>query len=154
MPQVARCADLIEAAPRDIIDALLDFESYPQWQAGVLGTKVLERDEQGRGSLIELRVDAKVRKLRVVVRARYDEPDSIRCEYVGGDVKDYRACYSFDPRAHGTTFVTYDIAVELGFPLPAALKKLIADRSAKDAVRCLKARVEGREITAALGRLR
>ncbi|MBF6150063.1 type II toxin-antitoxin system RatA family toxin [Nocardia nova] len=154
MPHVARCADLIEATPRDIIDALLDFETYPQWQAGVLDTNVLERDEQGRGSLIELRVDAKVRKLRVVVRARYDEPDSVRCEYVGGDVKDYRACYSFAPRAHGTTFVTYEIAVEPGFPLPAALTKLIADRSVKDTVRALKTRVEGREGTAALGRLR
>lgn len=111
-------------------------------------------DEQGRGSLIELRVDAKVRKLRVVVRALYDDPARISCEYVSGDVKDYRACYSFAPRDDGTTFVTYDIAVEPGFPLSAALKKLIADRSVKDTVRSLKKRVEGREGTAALGRVR
>lgn len=142
MTHQGRCIEVVNATQTEIVNALLHYESYPEWQAGVLGTDVLERDDQGRGSLIAMRVDAKVRQLRVVVRVSYDDPHTIRCEYVTGDVKDYRARYSFAARDDGTTSVTYEVAVEPGFPLPATLKKMLTDRAVTDTLDSLKKRVE------------
>src|SRR5512140_3370964 len=105
--------DVVKATPKQIIETLLEFESYPQWQAGVLETTVLERDEQGRGSLVEMYVDAKIRKVRFTVRYFYDEPDGLGWDYVSGDLKDNQGRYTFVPQDDGTTRVTCDIVFEI-----------------------------------------
>lgn len=134
--------DIVNAAPKEIFDALLDFESYPQWQSGVLETKVLERDEQGRGELVEMYVDAKIRKVRFTVRYRYDEPTGLGWDYVSGDLQDNQGRYTFVPREDGSTEATCDIAFEIGFFVPAPMKNLIRDQSLKNSMRELKRRVE------------
>jgi ribosome-associated toxin RatA of RatAB toxin-antitoxin module len=134
--------DTIAATPKEIFEALLDFEAYPQWQAGVLETKVLERDEQGRGSLVEMYVDAKIRKVRFTVRYHYDEPNGLSWDYVSGDLKDNQGRYTLAPRDDGSTEVTCDIVFEIGFFVPAPMKNLIKDQSLKNSMRDLKKRVE------------
>jgi uncharacterized protein YndB with AHSA1/START domain len=47
------------AAPADkVIAALTDFETFPEWQAAVLECEVLERDDEGRGSLVPAQLGA------------------------------------------------------------------------------------------------
>lgn len=134
--------DVVRATPKEIVETLLDFESYPQWQAGVLETTVLERDEQGRGSLIEMHVDAKIRKVRFTVRYSYDEPHGLGWDYVSGDLKDNQGRYTFVELEDGTTQVTCDIVFEIGFFVPGPMKNLIKDQSLKNSMRDLKKRVE------------
>jgi ribosome-associated toxin RatA of RatAB toxin-antitoxin module len=134
--------DVIQATPKEIFEALLDFESYPQWQAGVLEAKVLEHDEQGRGSLVEMYVDAKIRKVRFTVRYHYDEPDGLSWDYVSGDLKDNQGRYTFVTRDDGSTEASCDIVFEIGFFVPGPMKNLIKDQSLKNSMRDLKKRVE------------
>src|SRR4029078_7092509 len=54
----------IAAAPQRCYDALADFERLPEWQGAVRSAEVLERDAQGRGTVVAYEVDAKVKRVR------------------------------------------------------------------------------------------
>jgi uncharacterized membrane protein len=134
----------VVAAPADkIIDALTDFESFPEWQGAVLECEVLERDDESRGSLIRMKVDAKVRKVDYVVRYTYNLPHGFSWEQVSGDLKENTGRYTFGPRDDGSTDVTVDIVAEVGFFVPGPMKKLIREQSLKNSLRELKKRVGG-----------
>ena len=131
-------------APVDkIIEALTDFESFPDWQAAILECEVLDRDDQGRGTRIRMKVDAKVRKVDYVVRYTYDLPHGFSWEQVSGDLKENTGRYTFAQKDDGTTDVTVDIVAEVGFFVPGPMKKLIREQSLKNSIRELKKRVGG-----------
>jgi ribosome-associated toxin RatA of RatAB toxin-antitoxin module len=135
--------DLIAAPVGRIIEALTDFETYPEWQAVVTQCEVLERDAEGRGSLVRMKIDAKARKLEYIVRYSYNLPHSLSWAQVSGDLKENTGAYTFAPRDDGATEVTLDIVVETGFFVPGPMMKLIRDQSLKNAMRELKNRVGG-----------
>jgi uncharacterized membrane protein len=130
-------------APADkIIAALTDFDTFPDWQAAVLECEVLERDDEGRGSLIRMKVDAKIRKVDYIVRYTYDLPNTISWDQVSGDLAENRGQHTFTPREDGGTDVTVDIVAEVGFFVPGPMKKLIREQSLKNSIRELRKRVE------------
>ena len=133
--------DVVNAPVDKIVDALTDFESFPSWQASVLEAEVLERDAEGRGSLVRMKVDAKIRKVDYVVRYSYDLPNGLSWEQTSGDLKENTGRYTFAPRADGGTDVTVDIVAEVGFFVPGPMKNLIREQSLKNSMRELKKRV-------------
>ena len=134
--------EVVNAPVDKIVDALTSFETFPEWQGAVMECEVLERDDEGRGSLVRMKVDAKVRKVEYVVRYSYDLPDSLGWEQVSGDLKENTGKYTFAPRDDGSTDVTVDIVAEVGFFVPGPMKKLIREQSLKNSIRELKKRVE------------
>ncbi len=142
MPDSHGYTDVVNAPVDKIIAALTDFDSLPEWQASVLECEVLERDDDGRGSLIRMKVDAKIRKMDYVVRYSYDLPTGLGWDQVSGDLKENTGRYTFSPRADGGTDVTVDIVAEVGFFVPGPMKNLIRDQSLKNSMRELKKRVE------------
>jgi uncharacterized membrane protein len=134
--------DVVNAPVDKIVGALTDFESLPEWQGSVMECEVLERDDEGRGSLIRMKVDAKIRKVDYVVRYTYDLPNGFRWNQVSGDLKANTGSYTFSPRDDGSTDVTVDIVAEVGFFVPGPMKNLIRDQSLKNSMRELKKRVE------------
>lgn len=133
--------DVVPAPADKIIEALTDFETFPDWQAAVLECEVLERDADGRGSLVRMKVDAKVRKVDYVVRYTYDLPNSLSWAQVSGDLKENTGVYTFSPRDDGSTDVTVDIVADVGFFVPGPMKKLIREQSLKNSLRELKKHV-------------
>jgi uncharacterized membrane protein len=131
-------------APADkIIAALTDFESFPAWQAAVLECEVLDRDSDGRGSRVRMKVDAKIRKVDYIVKYDYsDAPNSIAWDQESGDLAENRGRHTFTPLDDGSTDVTVDIVAEVGFFVPGPMKKLIREQSLKNSIRELKKRVE------------
>jgi uncharacterized membrane protein len=134
--------DVVNAPVDKIIAALTDFDSLPEWQASVLECEVLERDDEGRGSLLRMKVDAKIRKMDYLVRYSYDLPNGLGWDQVSGDLKENTGRYTFSPREEGGTDVTVDIVAEVGFFVPGPMKNLIRDQSLKNSMRELKKRVE------------
>ena len=134
--------DVVNAPADKIIEALTDFESFPSWQAAVLECEVLDRDAEGRGSRIRMKVDAKIRKVDYIVAYTYDLPNGFSWEQESGDLKENTGKYTFTPRADGGTDVTVDIVAEVGFFVPGPMKKLIREQSLKNSLRELKKRVE------------
>jgi uncharacterized membrane protein len=133
---------VIKAPADKIIDALTDFDTFPSWQAAVVECEVLERDSDGRGSRIRMKVDAKIRKVDYIVRYSYDLPNGFAWEQESGDLKENTGKYTFRPRDDGGTDVTVDIVAEVGFFVPGPMKKLIREQSLKNSLRELKKRVE------------
>jgi uncharacterized membrane protein len=135
--------ETVDAPVDKIVEALTSFETFPKWQGAVLECEVLERDDEGRGSLVRMKVDAKVRKVEYVVRYSYDLPKRLSWEQVSGDLKENTGTYTFLPRDDGATDVTVDIVAEVGFFVPGPMKKLIREQSLKNSIRELKKRVGG-----------
>jgi uncharacterized membrane protein len=133
---------VIQAPPDKVIDALTDFESFPSWQAMVLECEVLDRDVEGRGSRVRMKVDAKVRKVEYIVKYHYDLPNGLGWVQESGDLKENTGEYRFVAKDDGTTEVTVDIVAEVGFFVPGPMKKLIREQSLKNSLRELKKRVE------------
>lgn len=134
--------DVVKASQDDIVAVMLDFDNYTEWQSGMLECTVKERDEEGRGTLIEMYVDAKIKKIRYRVRYFYDlEAGKLGWNYVDGDLKECRGLYTFDPQDDATTKVSIDLETEVGFFVPGPMKKLIRDQSLKNSMRDLKKRV-------------
>lgn len=75
---------LVDATPQRCFDALLDFESYPDWQAAVKGCEVLSRDGDGRGRRVAFDIDAKVKTVSYTLDYSYEEPHLLSWQYVGG----------------------------------------------------------------------
>lgn len=134
---------IINAPIDKVWAALLDYESYPQWQGGVMEVDVLERDDEGRGTLVQMKVDAKFKKVTYKVLNHYEIPTKMWWDYVEGDLEIMEGFYTFADNGDGTTTVSTDVNFEAGFWVPAPLKKLFKDQGAKNALNDLKRRVEG-----------
>jgi ribosome-associated toxin RatA of RatAB toxin-antitoxin module len=109
-------------APREACWAiLLDVESYPEWQPAVESAVVHERDDEGRGKLVEFTADAVVRRIRYVVRYHYDEPGRMWWDLVEGDVKAGDGEFVLEVLSPDRTRATYRLMTDLGFYVPGPL---------------------------------
>src|SRR3954447_2374228 len=132
----------IGAPPQACFDALTDFDSLPSWQGAVCSVDVLERDDQGRGTVVEFEVDARVKRVRYRLRQVYDEPSRVGCEYLGGDFRDFSGEWRFLAIPSGTR-VELDLHIDPGRfvpgPLRGALSQVVMGRALDDLKRHLEA---------------
>jgi ribosome-associated toxin RatA of RatAB toxin-antitoxin module len=132
----------IDASPQACFDALTDYERLPEWQGAVCEARVLERDGQGRGTVVEYEVDARVKRVRYRLRQVYDEPSRLGSEYLGGDFRDFAGEWRFQPRRDGGTHVELDLRIDPGRLVPRALRGVIANAVMRRALGDLKRRLE------------
>jgi ribosome-associated toxin RatA of RatAB toxin-antitoxin module len=133
----------VAGSPAECYEAILAFETYPDWQGAMKDVEVLERDDEGRGKLVEFTIDAKVKRVRYVLRYHYDEPARVWWEYVEGDIKDVEGDITFEDRGEATTRAVYRLEIDPGRFVPGPIKRLLTDGVMRDFVKELKARVEG-----------
>jgi uncharacterized membrane protein len=134
---------VVEGTPQECFDALLEYESFPEWQRAVKSVEVEERDRTGRGRDVAFEIDAKVRAIRYRLRYSYEPPHRIAWEYLDGDVKDVNGEFVLEDRGDGTTLATYSLALDAGVWLPGPVRKVLTDQVMKGSVEDLKRRVEG-----------
>jgi uncharacterized membrane protein len=139
----AEAQAVVEATPQECFEALLDYESFPDWQRAVKSVEVAKRDRAGRGEEVAFEIDAKVRTISYRLRYSYEPPHRIAWEYLDGDVKDVDGEFVLEDRGDGTTLATYSLALDPGVWLPGPLQKVLRDQVMKGAVDDLKKRVEG-----------
>jgi ribosome-associated toxin RatA of RatAB toxin-antitoxin module len=132
----------IDAEPQACFDALTDYERLPEWQGAVKAARILEHDEQGRGSIVEYEVDARFKTVRYRLRQVYDEPRRVASEYLGGDFRDFAGEWRFKPRDDGGTHTELDLRIDPGRFVPGAVRSAIADAVMRRALRDLKRHVE------------
>jgi uncharacterized protein YndB with AHSA1/START domain len=133
---------VVEGTPQDCFDALVDYDSFPQWQRAVKSVTVETRDADGRGEQVSFEIDAKVRTMRYTLRYSYEPPHRITWDYVEGDVKDVDGEFVLEDRGDGTTLATYSLALDPGVWLPGPVRKVLTDQVMKGSVEDLKRRVE------------
>jgi uncharacterized membrane protein len=130
-------AEIIEGSPAACLKALLDFASYPEWQSAVQDVNV--RDD----GAVEFSVDAKVRRIRYVLRYHAEPPSRLWWEYVEGDAKNVAGEYRLDDLGDGRTRATYRLDIDPGRFVPGPVRKLLVEGVMRTSVRDLKRRVEG-----------
>ena len=116
------------AAPLERCYALAaDVDRIAEWQDGVVGVEVLERDDRGRVALAEIANDAKVRTVKTRVRFAYDEPRGLSWRQEKGDLRSLEGRWSFT-EAGGTTTATYALEIDPGRVLGMLARGPVEDR--------------------------
>ena len=111
-----------------IMEALLDFESYPEWMSGVISIEVVKRDKKKRGTQVRYVIDAIVTKPKYVLSYAYKD-NRIDIGYVEGDLDDCDSYYEFAPLDDDRTDVTYHY--DVSYSIPKALMNPITRRMLK-----------------------
>jgi hypothetical protein len=136
----------IVAPPDACYEAIVDFETYPEWQRAVIGTEVLERYQDGLGKLVELRVDAKLRQVVYTLHYHHDRPGRLWWDFVSGDGVAYiDGEYLFEPLGGGErTRATYRLGVDAGVPMPGFIARRLNQEVMRRSIEDTKAEVERR----------
>ena len=135
---------LIDGSPKQCFEALVAYETFPDWQRAVRACEVLSRDREGRGKEVAFEIDAKIKSINYTLDYSYEEPHLISWRYVEGDVRDIDGEFVFEDRGDGTTLATYALRLDAGLPLPGSLMNLLSEQVMQGSMEDLKHRVEGR----------
>jgi ribosome-associated toxin RatA of RatAB toxin-antitoxin module len=142
VPDYGECRSIvIQGTPQACVDALTDYERLPSWQRAVRSATVLERDAQGRGTVVEYEVDAKLKRVRYRLRQVYDRPDRLGCEYLGGDFRDFSGEWRFVTVPEGTR-VELELRIDPGRLVPRPVRAAIAHAVMSRALADLKRHLE------------
>jgi len=123
-----------------------DLERAPEWQRSLQSVEVLERDAQGRPTLVETVSDASVKTITTRLRFAYEPPRAIRVRQEKGDLKSLEGGWTF-VEADGRTQATYALDADPGRMLGMLLRGPVVDKVKQvlvgEAAEGLKARAEG-----------
>jgi hypothetical protein len=133
---------VIEGSQQECFDAIVDYETFPDWQRAVSAVDVQSRHRDGRAKQVAFQIDAKVRRVRYTLDYSYEEPHLVTWRYVEGDPNNVAGELVLENRGDGTTLATYSLAIEPGARLPGPLVGPLNDQVMHSVLEGLKARVE------------
>jgi carbon monoxide dehydrogenase subunit G len=139
----------IAAPPERCFAIAADLDRVPEWHGAMTHVKVIERDGDGRATVVESDIDATVARVRVRLRFSYDEPAAVQWTRESGDLRSLTGSWLFQERSDGMTLATYALEIGVGRrlgvlvrtvrgPVRNRIESLLADRP----VQGLKARAE------------
>jgi hypothetical protein len=137
----------IEAPLEEVWAVVEDVLSAPDWQGGLVGITALERDDEGRATLVETENDIKVRRVKTVVRFFYDGPTRLSWKQEKGDLKSVEGAWVLEELGDGRTKATYELdsypgrvlGMLIRGPVEAATRSMLVNARPGE----LKQRVEG-----------
>ncbi len=126
----------IDAPPTSCFAVVCDTERTPEWHEVVTDAEILERDRQGRASLVRTTLDAKIARVRVDLRFRYREPSEIRIERESGDLRSMTSTWRFEELGDNRTLARYETVFDPGRalsmlargPIVTRLEELVAQQ--------------------------
>ena len=132
-------------APIDVcFAAIIDYETFPQWQRAVKAVEVVERDEEGRGKVVSFEVDLGVRRLEYRLLYHYEPPVRVWWDFVSGDfARDIDGDFRFEREGQGTR-ATYSISLRPAVPVPGFVARRLEREMMKRSVEDLRREAERR----------
>jgi hypothetical protein len=91
-----------------------DVLSAPDWQGGLDKLTTLERDGDGRPTLVETENDIKVRRIKAHVRFSYEGPARLSWTQEKGDMKSVEGSWELEDLGDGRTRATYTLDADPG----------------------------------------
>jgi len=125
----------ISATPERCFAIAADLDHLPEWHGAMTHVEVLERDGDGRGTLVDSQLDATVAQVRMHLRFSYDEPTGVQWTRESGDLRSLEGSWRFEERGDGLTLATY--ALEIGVGRRLALLVRTVRGPARDRVQSL-----------------
>lgn len=104
----------IEAPIAAVWAIVADVESAPEWQGGLNDVDAIERDGEGRPTLVEAQTDAKVKTLTSRVRFSYDGPTRLSWKQEKGDLKSLDGSWELEDLGGDRTRATYAVDADPG----------------------------------------
>ena len=104
----------IDAPIQRVFDIASDIENAPAWQGSLKDVEVLERDTDGRASLVDTVNDAKVKTVKTKLSFTYNSPTEIRWRQEKGDVKSLVGWWKLEDLGGDRTRATYALDVDPG----------------------------------------
>ena len=136
----------IAAPVQRCFDIAADIENAPAWQGSLKKVDVLERDGEGRPTLVNTTNDAKVKTVSNRLRFTYNSPGEIRWVQEKGDVKSLVGHWTLEDLGADRTRATYALEVDpgrmLGMLLRGPAEAKVRDFLLGDAADGLKQRAE------------
>jgi carbon monoxide dehydrogenase subunit G len=135
-------------APIEEVWALVeDVLIAPEWQGGLVSVSALERDGEGRPTLVESVSDIKVREVKTQVRFSYQPPTRLSWVQEKGDLKSVEGSWVLEDLGEGRTRATYTLDGDPGRvlgmlirgPVEAAARAMLVNARPGE----LKQRIEG-----------
>jgi carbon monoxide dehydrogenase subunit G len=125
----------IDAPLEDVWLVLQDVMAAPEWQGGLDKVTALERDSDGRPTLVDTENDIKIRRIKSRVRVRYEGPERLSWTQEKGDMKSVDAVWELEDLGNGRTRASYRLDADPGGilglvirgPVAAAARSLIVD---------------------------
>jgi len=137
----------IDAPLEEVWAVVEDVLIAPEWQGGLVEVSALERDGEGRPTLVESVSDIKVRHVKTQVRFSYEPPTCLSWSQEKGDLKSVEGSWVLEDLGEGKTRATYTLDGDPGRvlgmvirgPVEAAARAMLVNARPGE----LKARVEG-----------
>jgi carbon monoxide dehydrogenase subunit G len=137
----------IDAPLEEVWAVLQDVLRAPEWQGGLEEVTALERDADGRPTLVDTESDIKVRRVKSRDRIRYEAPTRLLWTQEEGDLRSVEAVWELEDLGSGRTRVSYRLDVDPGGvlgllirgPVEAATRAIFVNGRPGE----LKRRVEG-----------
>jgi hypothetical protein len=135
-------------APLDRVWTVVeDVLSAPAWQGGLVAISPLERDAEGRPTLVESESDVKVRHVKTQVRFSYGPPTLLSWKQEKGDLKSVEGSWTLEDLGKERTRATYALDADPGHvlgmlirgPVEAAVRAMLVNARPAE----LKKHVEG-----------
>lgn len=115
-------------APIDrVYDIAADIERAPEWQGSMKTAEVVERDDQGRPSLVQTIQDGKVRQVKSLLRFTYHPTERIEWVQEKGDTKSVRGWWDLEDLG-GRVRATYNLEVDPGRTLGMLVRGPVVDK--------------------------
>ena len=137
----------IDAPIDEVWTVVEDVASAPDWQGGLIAVTPLEKDDEGRATLVESKSDIKVRHVTTKVRFSYDGPTKLSWKQEKGDLKSVEGSWKLEDLGDGRTRATYTLEADPGRmigmlirgPVESAIRSMLVGARADE----LKERMEG-----------
>jgi ribosome-associated toxin RatA of RatAB toxin-antitoxin module len=138
---------VIDAAPGDVMAAIADFESYPEWAKGVQTADVVSTYDagsaSGRADRVFFVLDVSPIKDEYTLAYEWDDDREVTWTLVEGKMlRALDGAYVLRDLGGGSTEVTYRLALDVSIPLIGMLKRKGEKILIDTALKGLKKRVE------------
>jgi ribosome-associated toxin RatA of RatAB toxin-antitoxin module len=137
----------IDAPLEEVWAVVQDVMAAPEWQGGLDKMTALERDPDGRPTLVETENDIKVRRVNSRVRVHYEGPTRLSWTQEKGDMKAVEGVWELEDLGNGRTRASYRLDADPGRmlglvirgPVEAATRAILVNGRPDE----LRRRVEG-----------
>jgi len=127
---------VIDATATTCFEAVCDTPSTPDWHQAIRAVEILERNNEGRTSLVRVNIDAMVTTVNVLLRLSYDEPHTITMEREAGDLRHLTVRWTFQEIGDGRSQASFETEFDPGRvlsafakgPIYARLQQLLAEQ--------------------------
>ena len=133
----------VSASPRQVFDAALNLEAYPEWITACKSAEIFEEDENGRPLRAGFVFHILIKEISVTLRYSYEMDDGFSwTAEPGPDLNALDGSYEFREIDEGNTEVLYALRVEPAFTIPGFLRRQAEKELVQSALRGLKKRAE------------